>query len=89
MAEERAERSDHCVMDATTQTLRCERCGEEVPIPVGVIDWFVGVTRAFSAAHADCEPRLVGGPDERKRTGFSTPVGTGAVSGVQGSAGGQ
>jgi hypothetical protein len=47
-------RKDHTVMDAAGQVLRCTRCGEEVPIPMGVIEWFAGYIRAFSKAHASC-----------------------------------
>ena len=42
---------DNTVCDAKTQTLRCMVCGDEVPIPLGAVDWVVAVMKAFSEAH--------------------------------------
>jgi len=54
------------VVDAATQTMRCEVCGDEVPIPFGILTWVSDVCKAFDRAHKDCN----GNPG---RTKFSTP----------------
>jgi len=55
------------VCDANTQTVRCEVCGDEIPIPIGPISWFVAVTQAFADIHLISPHKSVG-------AGFSTPV---------------
>ena len=55
------------MIDAVGQVVRCTRCGEEIPIPLGRLDWVGAVLRAFGKAPKEC-----GG---RERTcWFSTPV---------------
>ena len=44
------------VIDADRQELVCTRCGESVPIPLGVIPWVVAVGKAFEAALRRCQP---------------------------------
>ena len=61
-------KKDNCVIDSLTQTMRCEKCGDEVPIPLGLVAWVCAVMRAFSAAHAGSEPHAKG------RTAFSVPT---------------
>jgi hypothetical protein len=56
------------VVDSATQTIRCERCGEEVPIPLGVVRWVTGVLEAFDAAHTGCRRG-----EDGTRTYFSEP----------------
>jgi len=58
---------DATIVDATTQTVRCERCGEEIPIPLGSIDWVLAVMKAFERAHKTCKK------GDEKRCYFSTP----------------
>lgn len=62
-----AKRKDRTVVDAVTQTVRCEECGEEIPIPLGVIDWVTGVLAAFGKAHRECRK------GDKGRTCFSKP----------------
>jgi len=54
------------VVDTTTQTMRCSECGDEVPIPLGVISWVTAVMNAFDEVHHDCR-------HEPGRTRFSKP----------------
>lgn len=37
--------------------LRCERCGETFPMPLGSPPWFAAVLDAFGAAHRGCVPK--------------------------------
>jgi len=56
------------VVDSIRQVVRCEVCGEWIPIPLGVaVKWTCAVLDAFCDCHpaADHEPR---------RTYFSTPT---------------
>lgn len=46
-----ARRQDNTVVDANTQTMRCNVCGDEVPLPLGDVGWFVAVIQAFAKAH--------------------------------------
>lgn len=62
-------KKDNTVIDAHTQTMRCEKCGEELPIPLGTMKWAVTVMKAFAEAHAGDEPHA------RGRTRFSIPAG--------------
>jgi hypothetical protein len=55
------------VVDAITQTMRCNVCKDEVPIPLGSLDWVAAVCLAFDKAHRACK----GNPG---RTTFSVPV---------------
>ena len=57
---------DATVVDAITKTMRCEVCKEEVPIPLGKIDWTSSVMQAFVVAHRGCDGR-------KGKTGFSVP----------------
>ena len=41
--------------DATTQIMRCLICGDEVPLPLGVVDWVADVLVAFDRAHRNCK----------------------------------
>lgn len=59
---------DNTFVDADRQTMWCEVCGDEVPIPLGALDWAAAVMKAFADAHA-------GGPHEGGKTRFSTPAG--------------
>lgn len=59
------------VVDSVGQCIRCTACGEEVPIPLGVFTWSVGVMKLFSRCHNECHRRTDrSGP----RTWFSTIV---------------
>jgi hypothetical protein len=60
-------KTDNTVVDAKTQTMRCEKCGDEVPIPFGCIPWVSAVMTAFADAHAG------DGPHTHGRTRFSVP----------------
>ena len=62
---------DWIVADASTQTMRCEHCGEEIPIPLGDIDWVVSVMTAFDKAHRFCKKD---DPRDRPLCYFSEPV---------------
>lgn len=42
------------VIDAGTQTMRCEVCKDEVPIPFGNLTWVADVCKAFDKAHRAC-----------------------------------
>jgi len=55
------------VVDAATQTMRCDVCKDEVPIPLGSLGWVAAVCEAFDRAHRGC--RGVPGA-----TTFSVPV---------------
>jgi len=57
-----------CVADARGQVLRCLVCGEEVPMPMGMVRWFAGVCRAFELAHRGCDGR-------KGKTGFAKCAG--------------
>ena len=46
---------DMVIVDASTQTVRCERCGEEIPIPLGTINWVLSVMKAFEREHKTCK----------------------------------
>ncbi len=60
-------RPDNTEIDATTQAMRCRVCGDEIPIPYGIIPWVAGVMKLFADAHRE--------PDHTQgRTRFSTPV---------------
>jgi len=50
---------DTTVLDAEKQVCRCTKCGDEVPIPLGVVEWVVGYLNAFVKAHRRCntDPR--------------------------------
>jgi hypothetical protein len=43
---------DNTIVDSVTQTIRCQVCGDEIPIPLGLIPWVAAVCDAFSSAHA-------------------------------------
>lgn len=58
---------DNTVIDAITQTMRCDVCGDEVPAPLGSLPWVSAVMLAFSEAHA-------GESHGGGRTRFSTPT---------------
>jgi len=45
---------DLTVLDTDKQVMRCMRCGEECPMPLGDVRWVAGVLKAFSAAHRAC-----------------------------------
>lgn len=60
------ERGTHVVIDAGTQTLRCELCDEQVPLPLGLAAWVLTVCDAFAKAH----PARSHQPG---RTGFTRP----------------
>jgi hypothetical protein len=57
----------YTVIDANTQTMRCEVCGDEVPIPLGGLSWVVKVMKAFASEHRRCN-------GNSGRTTFSTPT---------------
>jgi len=59
-------KNEEAIVDAETQTMRCPKCKDEVPIPLGTVAWVTDVMFAFSKAHKDC--RGVGG-----LTRFSKP----------------
>lgn len=44
----------NAIVDANKQVMRCIKCGDEVPIPLGVIPWVCAVTAAFDEAHKNC-----------------------------------
>ena len=41
------------VCDAVRQVMRCDVCGDEVPIPLGRLKWVSAVMSAFADAHPD------------------------------------
>ena len=41
------------VCDAVRQVMRCDVCGDEVPIPLGSLKWVSAVMLAFADAHPD------------------------------------
>lgn|GEM_PF-4621223 len=43
--------TDHCYCDTVTKTIRCEVCGEEIPMPLGTIRWVTRVMKAFVSEH--------------------------------------
>ena len=51
------------VCDAVRQVMRCDVCGDEVPIPLGSLKWVSAVMSAFADAHPD-------EPHECRRTWF-------------------
>ena len=63
---------NNTVFDAATQTMRCELCGDEVPIPLGNCRWVSDVMQAFVSAHRG---KHAANPDRRRkcRTWFSVP----------------
>ena len=42
---------NNCLIDTKTQTMRCTICGDEMPYPVGISEWFANVADAFMKAH--------------------------------------
>jgi hypothetical protein len=62
---------DYTIVDAAGQCLRCEKCGCEVPIPLGGIDWVSAYIKAFAKAHRPCATH----PDKQRAfTSTITPV---------------
>jgi hypothetical protein len=59
-------KNNRTVVDANTETLRCLVCGDEIPIPLGVVPWVIKVMDAFMGAHSPKE-------HTGQRTFFSTP----------------
>ena len=59
-------RTDNTIIDAVTQTMRCNVCGDEVPIPLGALSWCAAVMQSFAKAH---EPAK----HEPGRTAFTVP----------------
>lgn len=58
--------TNNTVIDGGRGVMRCEVCGDEIPMPAGDIHWAASVMRAFQKAH---EP--VG--HQSGQTRFSTP----------------
>lgn len=50
------------VIDPTTQTCRCLQCNEEIPLPLGRIEWVTGVLKSFSKVHKNCKETEVHKP---------------------------
>jgi len=48
---------DKTVCDAKTQTIRCEVCKDEIPLPLGSVDWVVRACNAFTRTHLNCNGR--------------------------------
>ena len=63
-------RTNHVIADAARQRLRCERCGREVPIPLGNVEWVIAYLRTFARAHRWC-----GKIPDASRAFTSTPGG--------------
>ena len=42
---------------SSTQALHCLHCGEKFPFPLGMVDWVMGVMKAFGNAHKYCRQR--------------------------------
>ena len=59
--------ADKTIVDAVRQEMRCEKCGDAVPIPLGAIPWVATVMQAFGEAHENCD----GTPG---RTSVSVPL---------------
>jgi hypothetical protein len=58
---------ENTVIDSNRQVMRCNICGEEIPMPYGECHWVVAVMKAFIRAHKGAH-----GPGS-KLTWFSTP----------------
>jgi hypothetical protein len=41
-------------------TMRCRMCGDELPVPLGDSEWFLGVMRLFIRCHRGCREGSVG-----------------------------
>lgn len=53
-------------VDEDTGVVRCNHCGETIPMPAGHVAFVMGVLRGFSEAHAQCNVSL---SNVRARTG--------------------
>lgn len=49
------------MVDAAAQTIRCTACKDEIPMPLGVMDWVLSVLKAFGNAHKYCKTGGEGG----------------------------
>lgn len=52
----RMRNADWIIVSSENQEVRCQRCGDRIPFPLGTIDWVTGVLKAFNLAHQDCKP---------------------------------
>ncbi len=48
-------KAEWVVCDSKTQTMRCEKCGDEIPLPLGTVPWFCGVAELMVKIHAHCD----------------------------------
>ena len=37
-----------------TQTVKCDVCGDKIPLPLGTVKWVADVLSAFDDAHRGC-----------------------------------
>ncbi len=44
-------RTENTTIDAVRQVMRCNVCGDEIPIPLGQLKWVCAVMSAFERAH--------------------------------------
>jgi hypothetical protein len=58
--------SDHCVIDGSRHVIRCNICGDEIPMPLGAVRWVAAVIVGFTAEHSS-------EPHEGRRTWFKVP----------------
>ena len=56
------------IVDSEKQVMKCQECGDTVPIPMGLLSWVCAVMDAFSNAHKNCFQG-----DTGKQTWFSAP----------------
>lgn len=67
----RKPKAEWVLLDSNTQRCVCTHCGQSIPIPLGLVQWFCAVTRAFVEAHRYCQP---GQTRERILCRFAEPV---------------
>lgn len=56
------------VVDAGKQVLRCNICGDEFPMPLGLMDFVIAVFDGFQKAHEGCN-----GKPGKTRTDYPAP----------------
>lgn len=46
-----------CRLQLNGASMKCQHCGEAFPMPVGLLQWVMAVSKAFTEAHAACKPK--------------------------------
>lgn len=59
------------IIDTSEHTIRCTRCGERIPMPVGPVRFVIAVGRAFAKEHGYCGYKASG---RQPGCAFVTPI---------------